>query len=172
MMAAVIDILIRVRQRIGDTAKTKFSDEELFGYLNDAINFLSAELISLRDAEMVKVFTVAHGATGTAVPADYFSFVGEYPIYLQTDADGTKAYPLDSAATGDISVRYFAYKPKIDAGADTLPFNNVVYHTILSQLTAMYALNRNNVGVVQDAQFLDQIRAQLRAGKGVVTAAG
>lgn len=167
-MANVADIVIRVRQRVGDMAKTKFSDEELLGYLNDAINFLSAELISLRDAEMVKVFTVVHGETGTAVPADYFSFVGEYPIYFESDdAGSTKVYPLDSSAVSDIKVRYFAYKPKVDAMDDTIPFNNVLYYTILSQFTAMYALNRNTAGG-QDAQLFDQIRAQIRAGKGSV----
>lgn len=161
MATTVNDVLIRVRQRVNDTNKTSYSDEELMGYLNDSINFLSSELIGIKDPEMVKEFTIT-GAVGTTLPTDFYSFVGAYPVYIKSDG---KVYHLNSANTGTVNVRYFAYKTPIAAVADAIPFNNPVYHTVLNQLTSIYALNRNSTGIVQDTQLLDQIRNIIKAGK-------
>jgi len=163
-MATVNDILIRVRQRVGDTQKTTYSDEELIGFLNDAMNFLSSELISIKDPEMVKEFTVTLGTTGVVIPSDFYSFVGAYPVFIKSDG---KIYHLNKDFSGSMIVRYFAYKPNVNNVSDTIPFLNPVYHTLLNQLTSIYTLNRTAAsGVVQDAQLVEQIRALIRSGKG------
>ena len=58
-MATVNEVLIRVRRKIGDMQKLRFSDPELIEALNDAIDAISGELIAANEPEMIKSFTLS-----------------------------------------------------------------------------------------------------------------
>ena len=53
-MRTINKFLSKIRIRLKDTSKSSFSDYELLEYFNDAIHFLSCELIAQRDEGMLK----------------------------------------------------------------------------------------------------------------------
>ena len=76
----VTQFLALVRPRIGDVAKVTYDDNELLGYLNDAIIQLSLERINAKDPQMVAEATVVPGTT--VIPDGSTSFAGQYPVYF------------------------------------------------------------------------------------------
>ena len=129
-MATVNELLIRVRRKLGDMQKLKFSDEELILAMNDAINSLSAKLTLDLEAEMIKPITIT-GTTPVNRPEDFIRLVGQFPVEFYTDNGVVKLKHLDTGFTGTLEVRYFATKAKMATLTDTVPFSRLVHQTML-----------------------------------------
>lgn len=162
----IADILWRVRERITDTdlngVDTDFTNTELVGYLNDAIDWLSLQLIQAKNPEMVKEMMVTEGCI---VPINFDSFCGLFPVALT----GNRFNILDGSPS--VAIRYFAVKNHVKYVASSEHYEPMyspfkpAYDTLLIQRTAILALNRNADDVSQDEKIL----AQQTAG-GVVNA--
>lgn len=111
------EFLALVRPRVGDSAKTTYDDNELLGYLNDAIIQMSMERIVGKDPQMITEESVTPGTT--TIPAGFQSFAGQFPVYFS----GGKITALDGTVT-PITVRYFAIKDRISALSETIPFGD------------------------------------------------
>ena len=134
-MITVNEILITIRQRLGDMNKISFSDAELIYCLNNAIDRLSAELISQFNPEMIQKFTVK-GQDGGMKPDDFVAVRGQYPIEWKTQSDfSVKAVPLDSDYDEDIEVSYFARRPHVEKLENTIPFTDPVHQKTLVTYT-------------------------------------
>lgn len=137
-MATVNDILVRVRRKIGDMQKLKFSDEELIGTLNDSIDALSGELIVGLEPEMIKSLTI-NGQVSVTRPIDFVRFVGQYPIQFVTNSGVVSLKHLDPEFVSTLDVRYFATKPKVTTVTDNVPFEKLVHQTLLvEKIVAIY----------------------------------
>ena len=118
----VNDILILVRQRLGDMNKISFSDPELLICLNNAIYRLSKELADQNDPEMGKTFNVV-GQTPTKRPIDFLSLRGQYPLEWTTADDGSATCQhIDPDFTDTMPVRYFARRHEVQHLTDEIPF--------------------------------------------------
>ena len=111
------EFLALIRPRIGDSAKATYDDNELLGYLNDAIIQLSMERIIGKDPQMIVEEEVTPGTT--TIPARFQSFAGQIPVYF---SDG-KIMALDGTVT-PLTVRYFATKERLSATNGTIPFGD------------------------------------------------
>lgn len=111
------EFLALIRPRIGDSAKATYDDNELLGYLNDAIIQLSMERIIGKDPQMIIEESVTPGTT--TIPARFQSFAGQIPVYF---SDG-KIMALDGTVT-PLTVRYFATKERLAAPNGTIPFGD------------------------------------------------
>ena len=149
----IANLLWRVRERITDTDVIEFENIELVGYLNDAIDWLSLQLIQSRAPEMVTNLTIAEGAT---VPLTYHSLCGIYPVEIT----GNVCSILDGSTS--VPIRYFATKSHVSYISESGYFNPMyspfkpAYDTMLIQRTAILALNRNADDVSQDEKILTQ----------------
>lgn len=121
----VTQFLALVRPRIGDVAKVTYDDNELLGYLNDAIIQLSLERINAKDPQMVAEATVVPGTT--VIPDGFTSFAGQYPVYFS----GGKVVSLDGTTTSRI-IRYFAIKSRLEDLTDTIPFGDEAVPVLLN----------------------------------------
>lgn len=119
------DLLIQVRQRLGDMQKISLSDEELIMSLNVAIDRLSEELAADANPEMIKTFDVV-GNTKTARPNDFISLCGQFPLVFHQDPDGIKVSNLDPNFERTLTVRYFASRPHVSTLTDEIPFDKVL----------------------------------------------
>lgn len=130
----VNDILILVRQRLGDMQKVTFSDAELIHCLNDAMDELCTSMSEDYDPEILK--EVALTENGIKLPDDFIAWQGQYPLLYKTDdSNVTKIYPLDSEWDGEnATMKYFAYKPHFTALEDTIPFRTGVQQKRLMKL--------------------------------------
>jgi|GEM_PF-5617330 len=154
-MTKVNDLLIKTRMRIKDPGGINYSTYELLDYFHDASDFLSMELITLRDSEMVREF---QQEIGKALPDDFVEFAGQHPLYQQNGV--VQAH--DSSQT-KMEIRYFAKKPHVLI-AENSPFATM-YDMVLVQLTVIYALGRDTGGMPQDENMLNQVRQSIAAIK-------
>jgi len=155
MATIVSQILTKIRRKLKDSGKLIYSDAELIEYVNDSIDFVTSELISLGDPEMINEVTMSSGDT---IPDDYFSLVGIHKVYMKAGC----LYHLDNQSS--FSIRYFATKSKVTKETDTLP-HKPIYDVVIVNLAAIYATNRDNLGVSQDSQLLQQLRQLIDTGK-------
>ncbi len=132
----VNQLLIKVRQKLNDMSKLKYSDEELIYCLNNAIDTVSLELADSKTPEFVKEFKIAAG-DAVARPDDFIEFVGQYPIAFTEDEDTVVMELLDQEYPCDMIVRYFALRPKVSLLTDKVPFyrewqlNRLITDTVL-----------------------------------------
>lgn len=132
----VNQLLIKVRQKLNDMSKLKYSDEELIYCLNNAIDTVSLELADSKTPEFVKEFKIAAGDTKER-PDDFIEFVGQYPIAFTEDGDTVVMELLDQEYPCDMIVRYFALRPKVSLLTDKVPFyrewqlNRLITDTVL-----------------------------------------
>lgn len=152
----VSDILNVIRPRIADENKIEYEDEELIEYLNDAMDFLSAQLIAMNDSGMITDLTVKDG---NAVPADFMDkYAGNFPVYISGDA-----FKILDGST-QVDIRYYAMKPHVVRADDLVPFKDY-YKSVLTQAVAMYALNRNEYEIGQDKGLLNDLLTAHAAAK-------
>jgi hypothetical protein len=118
----LIEAVIRIRQKVRDTSKLKFSDSEVIACVNEAIDFISAQLIQIGDNDIVKEVVVDDG---DPFPNDFYKFAGEFPIFNNNGVvDG------DDASVFPIKLRYYAYKPHVVSNGDLIPHKRI-YDTLL-----------------------------------------
>lgn len=149
------EFLALIRPRIGDSAKTTYDDNELLGYLNDAIIQLSMERIIAKDPQMIIEEEVTPGTT--TIPARFQSFAGQFPVYF---SDG-KIMSLDGTAT-PLRVRYFATKERLSATNGTIPFGD---ESIPALANAVVVMASARVGA--DAQTEGALA--MRQTEGIIT---
>lgn len=132
----VNQLLIKVRQKLNDMGKLKYSDEELIYCLNNAIDTVSLELADNKTPEFVKEFQLSAGES-VERPDDFIEFVGQYPIAFTEDEDKVVMELLDQEYPCPMIVRYFALRPKVRTLEDKVPFyrewqlNRLIKNTVL-----------------------------------------
>jgi hypothetical protein len=152
----VEELLISVRRRIRDEHKIEYQDSELIDYVNDAINLVSNTAIANKDPLMIKEIII----DGTNdVPASFVKLAGVYPVSI---ANGTINL-LDRAET--IICKYYAAKENVADLSDKIPFDDVNC-SLVGQLTAIYALNRNQYDISQDERLTNILSQAIVFAKG------
>lgn len=132
----VNQLLIKVRQKLSDMSKLKYSDEELIYCLNNAIDTVSLELADSKTPEFVKEFQLSAGEE-VERPDDFIEFVGQYPIAFTEEGDKVMMELLDQEYPCPMIVRYFALRPKVKTLEDKIPFyrewqlNRLITDTVL-----------------------------------------
>ena len=132
----VNQLLIKVRQKLNDMSKLKYSDEELIYFLNNAIDTVSLELADSKTPEFVKEFQLSAGEE-VERPDDFIEFVGQYPIAFTEEEDKVMMELLDQEYPCPMIVRYFALRPKVNLLTDKVPFyrewqlNRLIKNTVL-----------------------------------------
>lgn len=146
------EILRRVRERITDLDVVEFTNTELVGYVNDAIDWLGLQRIQAGDPEMVEELTVSEG---DKLPFYYHSLCGIFPVVITGSV-----FSIMGSTTAVI--RYFATKPHVHYVAASNYYSPLhspfkpAYDTLLIQRTAILALNRNADDISQDEKLLAQ----------------
>lgn len=149
-----------LRPRIGDAGKATYDDDELLGYLNDAIEQLSVERITAKDPTMIIEEEVTPGTT--AVPDGFICFAGQFPVYFA----GGKIVSLDGE-TKARTVRYFAVKPRLSELSEELPFGGEAVHTLLNYAVLAASARVGASAEVEGAISTRGAEALQRASTGV-----
>lgn len=131
----VNEMLILVRQRLGDMQKVTFSDEELIHCLNDAIDDICIDMANSYDPELLK--TVSLTTDGVPLPDDFIAWQGQFALLYNTDENNvTTISPIDSEWGGEnATLKYFAYKPHVTSLTDIIPFRTGTHCNRLMRMT-------------------------------------
>ncbi len=122
----VNDMLILVRQRLGDMNKLTFSDAELMYCLNNAMDELCAEMAAAYSPELLKELQVEEASF--ILPDDFITWQGQYPLnYSLNEQNQTVVTPLGPEWDGENpTLRYFASKKHLTNMTDEIPFRTLI----------------------------------------------
>lgn len=141
------DLISEIRILIHDVDKLEYpTDEDLLPHINQAITFLSKQLIAAGSLIMVQedIFT-----DDMPVPLLFEKTCGEYPLRVL----GGK---VKMRSPGDMTVQYYAHKPRIKAVTDSVDFP-AQYVSALAYVAAMFAQNKNEFEIQQDEGLLAKL---------------
>jgi len=118
----ISDILIEARDTLQDQQKTRWPDQELFRYLDQASRDIAIQTKYLRIQEDI---TIGSGRAATTGDITLYTLTHEALEFYEIDCDQT--YEIQDARTlymednedEDISVDYYAFPARIAYGADT-----------------------------------------------------
>lgn len=144
----VNDMLVLVRQRVGDMQKITFSDAELLYCLNNAMDELCEELAEQNSPEILKEITVSESRP-FELPDDFISWRGQYPLEYSTNTDNKTSVSLIGPSwDGDSpKLKYYANKGHFTTLNDTIPFR-----TLLQQQNLMKKCVQQIKGGNDDSQ--------------------
>lgn len=157
----VNDMLVLVRQRLGDMQKITFSDAELLYCLNNAMDELCEELAGQNSPEILKEITVSE-AEPFDLPDDFISWRGQYPLDYSTDeSNKTKVSLMGPSWDGDSpKLKYYANKTHFTTLNDTIPFR-----TLLQQQNLMRKCVQQIKGGNDDSQGTSQSSGSARTSQ-------
>ncbi|QDR80230.1 hypothetical protein [Sporomusa termitida] len=151
-MSKASTLITRARLRLKDPGEKTYSRYEMLDYLNDAVDFVSMELIAQQDLDMI--YEINH-TSGEALPDNFVAFAGQHPVYTKNGL----TYATDTAATST-TIRYFGKKDRVEDVEANSPFLSM-YDPVLVQLMVIFAMNRDTGGIPADAEILNQIRQNI-----------
>lgn len=154
----VNDMLVLVRQRLGDMQKITFSDAELLYCLNNAMDELCEELADQNSPEILKEITVSESEPFD-LPDNFISWRGQYPLDYSTDeSNKTKVSLMGPSWDGDSpKLKYYANKTHFTTLNDTIPFR-----TLLQQQDLMKKCVQQIKGDNDDSQGTSQSSGSAR----------
>lgn len=144
--------LTQLRFRIRDEFKVEYPDNELIGYLNDALAYWDSTRVVASDPLRVKSLVVNPSAS---VPTNFAKWAGTFPVYIL----GETVYTTEATP---VTCKYYSYSDGYDELTDSINLANPEI-VILLQLATIYALNRNQFDVSTDtslAKALQDVVAQ------------
>lgn len=150
----VSDFITLVRARIRDNYNLEYSDNELIGYINDAISYWSACSVANKDKLTIRALMVN---PYVEVPIDFAKWAGTYPVYILNNQ-------VISTNNNAVECKYYAFDSHISSVTDNLKYDAPTI-SVLLQLTCIYALNRNQFDVSTDtslAKSLSDVLAQAK----------
>lgn len=157
----VKDMLVLVRQRLGDMQKITFSDAELLYCLNNAMDELCEELAYQNSPEILKEITVSESEPFD-LPDNFISWRGQYPLEYSTDeSNKTKVSLMGPSWDGDSpKLKYYASKTHFTTLNDTIPFR-----TLLQQQNLMKKCIQQIKGDNDDSQGTSQSSGSARTSQ-------
>lgn len=157
----VNDMLVLVRQRLGDMQKITFSDAELLYCLNNAMDELCEELAYQNSPEILKEITVSESEPFD-LPDNFISWRGQYPLEYSTDeSNKTKVSLMGPSWDGDSpKLKYYANKTHFTTLNDTIPFR-----TLLQQQNLMKKCVQQIKGDNDDSQGTSQSSGSARTSQ-------
>lgn len=148
----VSSAISNIRKRISDEDAFGYQDDELVNYINDSIALIWMQLIEIGSPETIK--RASGNDTTLNKPTDFYKLIGN-PTLIDNGATFT------NYGKPAIDYCYFANSPVITI-TDTLPFTNGAFHSLIMQLSAILALNRNEFDISQDKMLADEIRKLIK----------
>lgn len=127
----VNELLVLVRQRLGDMQKLSFSDAELLICLNNAMDELCIDMANRFDPEILRTLTLTE--SGVELPENFIAWQGQYALDYSNSTDTqTIIKPMDPNWDGtNPTLKYFAYKPHFTSLNDKIPFRTGVHEKAL-----------------------------------------
>ena len=149
-------LLALVRKIINDEQATGFTEggnleepegtQELLYYLDRAVDEYSKQQVSLNNIRFIKRMTVSNGAR---LPDDFIKFCGEFPVSVE---GGLISY---YGTVANMPVKYFARLPYVTSYGENAPLPYPREDEMkIAALAAIYALNKQEFNVSQDAALL------------------
>lgn len=153
-MSTVNDLLVVIRQRVNDTGKINYKDEEIIADVATACRFLALTLIARKAPDLIASEDIVDFS---AVPGGFHSFVGQYPVWREG--------PVLRSSTGlyPVTIRYFYMPQNVTELFDKIPFSDD-YLDVIAITAAGLLLNRDEFDISSEKAMIEAITALLPGG--------
>ena len=159
----VSEAIKTVRRRVNDEYDSGYSDEDIIGYLNDAIKYLASAMIVRCDPVLIKEYDISGTSSNNPVPKNFARFAGGYPVRR----NGSNFLVTDGSPI--VTTKYFYYPDNVTDLTDELPFSDSnMLLTVIINLTCIYALNKHEFNVQQDEVLRNQLEDLINTALGAV----
>lgn len=113
---SIADLLTKVRYTLQDAGKTRWTDEEMFTYIDDAVRDIALRTKYFRVSQDISVVdgTDEYTLSNQLIKFDNINTVQDYEI---TDAT---LLTIEDAADESITIEYYAFPDRIVYGVDTV----------------------------------------------------
>ncbi len=146
-----------LRQHLSDEQSVGWpQDSELLAYLDRAADFMSEELIAVKDPTLLKQFEVL----GTApLPADFVAFAGNVPVcVIGRECEFYGDFPIDVLYWGKFP------SPSKQSETEALPYTHEQI-VLIVDIARVFALNKNEYDISQDMALLANIQQSIAASR-------
>lgn len=191
-MIRTSDVILKVRNRLSDTDHTKYkwSDEELFDYINSSLTHIATEFLIFTDR--IKINLEA-GTNRYKTPANFINIISlninNNPIkikslawiqnninninkkhfYICFDEQSLYIYPI-SNILDDMSIEmFFNYIPQIDNLEDEINISIIASDALLFYtLHLAFQINTSEKNATKSLNYLNLFERQIEKIKGVL----
>ena len=166
----VEELLQQVRYAINDTQKVEYTDAELINYVNDALRFVSNELIRLSSPLMLKTTTLNFIDNSADLPSD---FIREEAVIANgivlnsipaTQEPGTLNYKILGnkiySKNNQVLLLYYAGFPSVLALNQSVPIPDYML-SLVKSIVAFLALNRNEYNTSVEQELIKVFSGQV-----------
>ncbi len=144
-----------IRQRVNDKDKINYTDAEIVQDVATACRYLSQVLIARKSPEMIQTETIVDY---TAVPAQFHSMVGQYPVWREGAVFRT------STDADSVDIRYWATRGEdLNSLTDTIPFDDVYFDAIVTA-ASMMLLTRDEFDTTKEQTILQTLESLAPTG--------
>jgi len=112
----ISDLITKVRYTLQDTQSNRWTDSEMFVYIDDAIRDIALRTMYLRIEEDISIVA---GTEEYGLEHEMIKFYSIDTVQAYEVTNATKITITDATAE-DITVVYYAYPPRIVEGVDTV----------------------------------------------------
>lgn len=157
----ISEIIQIIRNRLNDRDGVgDFEDDQLVDYLNQAISYISAYLVTTMNPLMVKSATLNDG---DELPEDFIKTCGNFPMLVEgrTVELFNPKKPLD--------IKYYFQLPKVDM-EDDFPLKDLQSSNLAIQLAVIFCMNQQRIDVGQDQAIATMCMDMVSSAYGYVGA--
>jgi len=146
----ISDLITKTRYTLQDTAKNRYTDEEIYVYIDDAIRDIALRTMYNRISQDIIVVDgqTTYGLTSEAIKFASISTAQTYEIQ-----DPTTIIFEDSTAE-DVTIEYYAFPDRIVYGVDTvLSLDEDMYDLVRMFVLARCYEKEDSTELMQKAQY-------------------
>lgn len=147
----VEEALYAIRNKINDRDEIGLDDDEILSYLNEALQYISAYMISVNSPLLTKSETI--NSKTFELPTNFVRFAGMFPVKVE----GRIGELLESAP---VNVKYFLSIDEVKSTSN-MPFTQLALNQVAIKLACIYAQNQQGLNVQQDKVLLDEINGAI-----------
>lgn len=153
----VTEAITEIRNKINDRDMVGLDDSELLSYLNEAVQWVAASMISAGSTDLVKE-EIIDGDEFT-LPVNFAKFCGNYPI----KRTGLQAELL---CEPPMKLRYFVTYNLLTTD-DEMPFNHIALTQVAIKKACEYAQSQEKLDVQQDKMLEGELSQAVALSMGV-----
>lgn len=191
-MIRVSDVILKIRTRLGDTDYTKYkwSDEELFDYINSSLTHIATEFLIFTDRTEIdlkagvnrykipnnsinvislNINNIPVGIKSLAWIQNNLNNINKNDFYVCFDEQSLYIYPISNILDDMKIEMFFNYIPQIDNIEDEINISILANDALLFySLHLAFQINTSEKNATKSLNYLNLFERQMEKIKGVL----
>ena len=146
-----------MRLKINDRDMVGLDDSELLSYLNEAIQFIAAAMITYKSPLCVKDIDMTEPTM--VLPNNFAQLCGNYPVKITGKI-------ISTSEDLPLTIRYFESFGDVELDG-SLPFHHTALDKLAVKIGCIYAQNQEHEEISQDKSLVNELQQMVASALGV-----